>query len=181
MPEMQNPNTPLSQQAAEVRSLDRKSAPLLEAMIDLFGQGQEPHHRSFPEHFGPADNFVAISVYLQGFLKPRNPFRQRTGFAKGLFLQESLVGYLLYRLSETNDVFYGKPRWHCHIEDIVVDKRARGLGGASALISTLLAELAPWGECAVSGTVWDGNSASQALFQNQGFEPLSQSFFKVIS
>ncbi len=165
----------------EVHALDQKSAPLLDAMIDLFGQGQEPHHQSFPEHFGPADNREAISSYLQGFLKPRNPFRKRTGFAMGLYIDANLAGYLLYRLNETNDVFYGKPRWYCHIEDIVVDESARGSGGASALMSNLSAKLAPLGECAVSGSVWNGNSASEALFKKQGFEPLSQSFFKVIS
>ncbi|MEP1420599.1 MAG: GNAT family N-acetyltransferase [Erythrobacter sp.] len=178
---MQETGGRLSKEAAVVRPLDRKNTALLKSMIGLFEQGQEPHHQSFPQHFGPAVNRPAISAYLQGFLKPRNPFRSRYGFAKGLFIKDDLVGYLLYRMSETNDIFYGKPRWHCHIEDIVVHERARGLGGASALMGTLLDELSPLSECAISGIVWSGNSASQALFQKQGFKPLSQSFYKVIS
>lgn len=171
----------LSQIAAEVHPLGRRSTSMVEAMSVLFEQGQEPHHQAFPEHFGPAKNHAAITAYLQGFLKPRNPFRSRTGFAMGLFVEDKLVGYLLYRLNEASDVFYGRPRWHCYVEDIVVDQAARGLGGASALMSALLAEISSLGECAVSGTVWNGNSASQALFQKHGFKPLSQSFFKVFS
>lgn len=168
-------------QVIEVRPLGKRDAVLTKAMVELFRQGQAPHHRSFPDHFGPAENEAAVARYLQGFLKPRNPFRTQTGFAKGLFVNEKVSGYLLYRLSIRNDVFYGQPRWNCHIEDIVVDRAARGNGGASAMMSEVLAELSRKGECSVSGTVWKGNEASIALFQNHGFEPLSQSFHKLIS
>ncbi|MEM1053040.1 MAG: GNAT family N-acetyltransferase [Pseudomonadota bacterium] len=180
MTDMPSPQMPL-RPITEVRPLDRQSTTLIAAMIALFEQGQEAHHLSFPKYFGPADNRAEIAAYVQGFLKPRNPFRTRTGFAKGLFLGDSLAGYLLYRLRETNDVFYGRARWNCHVDDIVIDEDARGSGGASALMTALLAELQPLGECAVSGTIWNGNSASQALFEKHGFQSLSQSFHKVIS
>lgn len=162
-----------------VQDLDQRSAPLLKAMAGLFGQGQNPHHEAFPEHFGPAEEGPAIIHYLQGFLKPRNPLRHRHGFAKGLFVDGALAGYLLYRLNQSNHVFYGKMRWTCFVEDIVVDENARGLGGASALMGALMAEVEPLTNCAVSGTVWNHNSASEALFRKHGFEPLSQAFYKV--
>lgn len=180
MSDMNMRRASLPRTAAQVRPLGHRSAGLLEAMTGLFEQGQKPHHRSFPEHFGPGKNHEAIATYFKGFLKPRNPFRSRTGFAIGLFIEDNLVGYLLYKLNQTNDVFYGRRRWHCYVEDIVVDQSARGLGGASALMSALLAETSSLGNCSMSGTVWDGNAASQALFQKHGFEPLSQSFYKVL-
>lgn len=179
MTSLEQPNAPAAETALDVRALNRRTEGLVAAMAALFDQGQAPHHHSFPEHFGPGDNGAAIASYLQGFLRPRNPFRARTGFAKGLFLNDELAGYLLYRLNKTDDVFYGKVRWSCHIEDIVVDEAARGRKGASAMMSALLEELAPLGECAISGNVWNGNSASQALFESHGFEPLSQSYHKV--
>ena len=162
-----------------VAALDQRTQPLLEAMTELFAQGQEPHHEAFPDHFGPADDRAAITSYLQGFLKPRNPLRKRHGFAKGWFVDGTLAGYLLYRLSQTNNVFYGQTRWTCYVEDIVVDESARGLGGASALMGALLEEAERLPNCAVSGTVWSMNRASEALFLKHGFEPLSQAFYKV--
>lgn len=148
-------------------------------MTDLFQQGQESHHDAFPAHFGPADDRATIARYLQGFLKPRNPLRSRRGFAKGWYVDSTLAGYLLYYLHQSDNVFYGKPRWTCFIEDIVVSKEARGRGGASVLMDALLSELEPLENCAISGTVWNANSASEALFKKHGFEPLSRAFFKV--
>ncbi len=162
-----------------VAALDKRDAALLEAMISLFRQGQKPHHEDFPAHFGPAKDRSAIIQYIQGFLKPRNPLRKRYGLAKGWFVDGQLSGYLLYRLSQTDNVFYGKTRWTCYIEDIVVDENARRLGGASALMGALLAEIEPLEDCAVSGTVWNANSASEVLFRKHGFESLSQAFYKV--
>lgn len=162
-----------------VAALDKRDTALLEAMVGLFRQGQIPHHKAFPAHFGPAKDSAAIVQYIQGFLKPCNPLRKRYGLAKGWFVDGRLSGYLLYRLSQTHNVFYGKMRWTCFIEDVVVDKSARGLGGGSALMGALLAEIEPLEDCAVSGTVWNANSASEALFRKNGFEPLSQVFYKV--
>lgn len=164
---------------AQILTLDARTPALLEAMIDLFQQGQEPHHDAFPEHFGPAEDGAAIAQYLQGFLKPRNPFRTRSGFALGWFVDQALAGYLLYYLNLSNNVFYGKPRWTCFIEDIVVSERARGQGGGSALMGALLGQVEPLQNCAISGTVWKANSASEALFKKHGFEPLSKAFYKV--
>lgn len=159
--------------------MDARTPALLEAMTDLFQQGQKPHHDAFPAHFGPAEDRAVIMQYLQGFLKPRNPFRKRSGFALGWFVDGALAGYLLYYLNQSSNVFYGKPRWTCFIEDIVVSESARGQGGGSALMGALLAQVEPLENCAVSGTVWKANSASEALFAKHGFEPLSQAFYKV--
>lgn len=166
---------------SNVAKLDTRAPALLEAMTDLFQQGQKPHHRAFPEHFGPAQDRAAISEYLQGFLKPRNPFRKRSGFALGWFVDEALAGYLLYYLNQSNNVYYGKPRWTCFVEDIVVSESARGQGGASSLMGALLAKVEPLNDCAISGTVWNANSASEALFARHGFQPLSRAFYKVSS
>jgi GNAT superfamily N-acetyltransferase len=164
----------------EIKDLHRREDALLSKMAGLFEQGQKPHHDSFPEHFGPADDRAAIIQFLQGFLKPANPLRRRYGLAKGWYVDGQLSGYLLYRLSRSNNVFYGKPRWTCFVEDIVIDQSARGLGGASSLLNAVLEEASQYKNCAVSGTVWRGNAASEALFRKAGFEPLSQSFYKVI-
>ncbi len=168
-----------SDKIVEVRALHHRNGDLQHAMARLFQQGQKPHHEAFPAHFGPADDSEAIIHYFQGFLKTRNPFRQRRGFAKGLFVDGSLAGYLLYRLYKESSVFYGEPRWTCFVEDIVIDEHARGLGGASALMEALLTEVEPLSNCAMSGTVWNGNAASEGLFRKHGFEPLSQAFYKV--
>jgi len=47
------------------------------------------------------------------------------------------------------------------------------------MMSALLAQVEPLENCAISGTVWKANSASEALFKKHGFEPLSQAFYKV--
>ncbi len=170
---------PSSQRTNHVTRLNERTPSLLEAMTDLFEQGQKPHHDAFPDHFGPANDRAAITRYLQGFLKPRNPLRKRNGYAMGWFVDGTLAGYLLYRLHQTSNVFYGKTRWTCFVEDIVVDERTRGLGGASALMGALLQEAERLDNCAVSGAVWNMNPASEALFLKHGFEPLSQTFYKV--
>jgi len=153
----------------------------LPAMADLFRQGQQPHHAAFPDLFGPGDNGDAIARFLKGFLPPRNPFRKRRSFAKGWFVNGALCGYLLYRLYQNADVFFGKTRWVCFIEDIVIDHQARSLGGASALMDDLMDELASYKGCTVSATVWRGNDASHALFSKHGFDALSQSFYRIIT
>ena len=163
----------------EVRLLSQPNPELLEDMVRLFDQGQAPHHTAFPDHFGPANDIPAITGYLRGFFKPRNPFRTRRGFAKGWFVDDQLSGYLLYYLQETSNIFYGKTRWTCFVEDIVIGAEARSLGGASQLITALLAELEPLADCAISATVWSGNEASDALFRKHGFEALSKSFYRV--
>ncbi len=157
-----------------------QSAHLAE-MAKLFKQGQQPHHAAFPDLFGPADNSEAINTFLRGFLPSRNPFRKRSSFAKGWFVDGALRGYLLYRLYQRADVFFGDARWVCFIEDIVIDREARSMGGASGLMGDLMDELASYKGCAVSGTVWRGNDASGALFQKHGFDALSQSFYRMIA
>ncbi|MEP0190298.1 MAG: GNAT family N-acetyltransferase [Erythrobacter sp.] len=151
----------------------------LTSMLDLFAQGQRPHHESHPEHFGPGDNTEAIEAYLKGFLKGRNPLRKRTGFAKGWFVDGVLCGYLLYRLELREDVFYGRARWSCFVEDIVIDKNERASGAASALIELMLAEAESRGDCVFGATVWSGNEASARLFERHGFRAQSQTFYKV--
>jgi len=175
---MANAQNPANSET-RIEALVKRSPELLDAMVGLFQQGQQPHHEAFPDHFGPAQDRAPIINYLQGFLKPRNPLRSRTGFAYGWNVDGALAGYLLYRLNHSNDAFYGRERWTCHIEDIVVDETARGLGGASALMGALMKEVEPLENCAVSGTVWRMNTASEALFRKNGFEPLSQAFHKV--
>ena len=163
----------------EVLPLDRRDDALMDTMTSLFQQGQAPHHAAYPAHFGPADDQAAIRQYLQAFLKPRNPLRKRYGLAKGWYVDGALKGYLLYRLNQSRDAFYGKTRWSCFIEDVVVDESTRGLGGASALMSAMLAETETHDDCVVSGNVWRMNDASDALFRKHGFEPLSQTFYRV--
>ncbi len=165
--------------AANVQALDHRNSAWLDAMTALFQQGQSEHHSSYPAHFGPANDPKEIANYLQSFFKPRNPLRKRYGYAKGWFVDGALKGHLLYRLNRSRDIFYGKPRWNCFIEDIVVDENARGLGGASALMRALLDEIEKLDDCAVSGNVWRMNSASEALFRKHGFQPLSQTFYRV--
>jgi ribosomal protein S18 acetylase RimI-like enzyme len=175
---MAKPFPQQSQPATHIEALHSRSAALLDAMVHLFKQGQNPHHKAFPAHFGPAVDHMAIRRYLLDFLKPRNPLRNRAGFAKGWYVDGALAGYLLYRLGQTKNVFYGKTRWNCYIEDIVVDQRARGSCGGSELMQALWAEIEHLDDCVVSGTVWGNNAASQALFRKHGFEPLSQVFCK---
>jgi len=150
------------------------------SMVALFRQGQQPHHAAFPDQFGPGDNDAVIIRFLKGFQPRIHPFKKRHGFARGWFVDGALRGYLLYRLYETSDVYYGKSRWVCLVEDIVIDHHARLLGGATALIDDLMQQLARLENCSVSATVWKGNDASQALFQKHGFEALSQSFYRTI-
>jgi ribosomal protein S18 acetylase RimI-like enzyme len=173
-----------SNQTSAIIALDQPASDLVDAMVQLFVQGQEPHHVKFPEHFGPADDHAAITEYFRGFFGPRNPLRKllktRTGFAIGWFVEGVLSGYLLYRLQRTNNVFYGAERWTCFIEDIVVDEKTRGLGGATMLMDAVLTEAGSHKNCAISGTVWNANSASEALFRKHGFAPLSCAFYKVI-
>lgn len=170
---------------AYVEPLDAPSEPLIAAMAALFAQGQGPHHDAFPDHFGPASNRTEIEGYLRSFLEPQNPLREwlkgRQGYAKGWFVDGALAGYLLYRLHRSSNVFYGQERWTCFVEDIVVDTAARGMGGASALLGAVLSEAGNHKNCVISGTVWNGNSASEALFGKHGFEPLSRTFYKVSS
>ncbi|MGB7373066.1 N-acetyltransferase family protein [Pontixanthobacter sp.] len=163
-----------------VADLDAPTQPLLAVMVDLFQQGQTSHHAAFPAHFGPASDSAPIARYCRGFLKPRNPFRKRSGFAKGLFIDGVLAGHVLYRLNKGYNVFYGSPRWSCFIEDITITETARGTGGASALMEALLADMEALGQCVISGTVWNMNAASAALFTKHGFEPLSRAFHKVL-
>ncbi len=174
-------NPPLDSTSARsgVIALEKPVSAVIEPMIDLFQEGQGPHHTRFPILFGPAENRDAIADFLKGFFKPRNPFRRQTSFALGWYVDEDLSGYLLYRLSQSNNVFYGEARWTCFIEDVVVAKSAQGQGGASAMMATLIAILEPLENCAVSGTVWRGNEASTKLFTKHGFEPLSTSYYRV--
>lgn len=170
----------LTREQMQVADLNKPDTGLIEIMISLFRQGQKAHHEKFPEMFGPAEDDAAITSYLSGFFKPRNPLRKRSKFAKGWFVDGALSGYLLFQLYQTSNVFYGKARWTCFVEDIVIDEAARGKGGASALMGSLLAGIEQLDECAISGTVWNGNDASVALFEKHGFRPLSQSFCRVL-
>jgi len=179
MADIHSPSSSQSSPNTYVEPLVKRNAVLLEAMANLFEQGQKPHHEAFPDHFGPAQDRAAIIAYLRGFLRPRNPLRSRYGFAYAWFVDDALAGYLLYRLNHTHNAFYGQARWSCYIEDIVVDEGSRGLGGASALMDALTKAIEPLENCAVSGTVWKMNTASEALFHKHGFEPLSQSFYRV--
>ena len=171
---------PRTRERTHVADLNKRDTALIEVMIDLFRQGQKSHHENFPEMFGPAEDDAAIAAHLSCFFKPRNPLRKRSNFAKGWFVDGTLSGYLLFQLYEASNVYYGKTRWTCFVEDIVIDEAARGKGGASALMGSLLAEIERLDECAVSGTVWSGNDASIALFEKHGFHSLSQSFCRVV-
>lgn len=160
-------------------TLDKRDDALINAMISLFEEGQVPHHAAYPAHFGPAIDRAEIAQYVRTFLKPRNPLGKRYGYALGWYVEGVLKGYLLYRLTNSRDIFFGKARWSGFIEDVVVAENARGMGGASALMKALLAEVRPLGDCVISGHVWRMNDASEALFRKHGFEPLSQTFYKV--
>jgi ribosomal protein S18 acetylase RimI-like enzyme len=175
---MTAPKTPYAKDG-KIAAIDTFDQETTAAMVGLFKQGQAPHHEAFPEHFGPADDDGAIASYLRSFFKPRNPLRKHTGYAIGWYAQGTLKGYLLYRLYRSRDIFYGKPRWHCYVEDIVVDANARGTGAGSAMMAALLDKTAPLKNCCIAGTVWQMNSASQALFTRHGFEARSQTFYKV--
>ena len=151
----------------------------LDAMMNLFKSGQTPHHEKFPDVFGSADNHEQIKQYLSSFFKPKNPFRTRMNFAMGWFIDNELQGYLLYHLYESSNVFFGKTRWNCFVEDIVVSADHRSLGGASMLLAHLVEETKTREGCVVSATVWNGNEASEALFQKYGFSDLSKTFYRI--
>lgn len=153
----------------------------LDRMIALFQQGQQPHHQAFPDHFGPGDNHQAIAHYLKAFLPPKNPFRSRTQFAKGWFVDGAVMGYLIYQLYQRLDVFYGRPRWACFVEDITIDQSSRASGGASFLIDSLLGEIDTLPDYMLSATVWNGNAASQKLFEKYGFTAQSSCFYRMKS
>lgn len=172
--------TNASHENQEIRSFERSNSDVLGTMVQLFKQGQAPHHAMYPEHFGPANDIQAITNYLRGFFKPRNPFRDRVGYAKGWFVNDILCGYLLYYLNETSNVFYGKSRWNCYVEDIVVSDKTRSMGGASKLLDALLADLDHLSDCTIAASVWNGNAASEALFKKHKFDTLSQSFYRVL-
>jgi len=153
----------------------------LDAMADIFKHGQEQHHEAFPDVFCAADNHDEIVRYIRTFLKPGNPFRTRRNFSLVWILDNELRGYMLYQLYETSNVFFGKKRWTCFVEDIAVDPDYRSLGGASMLVDYLTVKLDGLGDCIASAQVWKGNDASEALFRKYGFDDLSKTFYRTIA
>jgi len=152
----------------------------LEKMSEIFKSGQMLHYQAFPEIFCSADDEDAVLRYLRTFCKPKNPFKTRRKFALAWFVNNEVHGYLLYHLHKTSDVFFGRERWMCFIEDIAIDNSSRSKGGASQLINHLMTELKTLGNCLVSAQVWRGNEPSEALFSKYNFDAKSKHFYCVI-
>jgi len=93
-------------------------------------------------------------------------------------IDDSVKGYLLYQLYETNNIFYGKTRQICFVEDIAVDPDTRGLGGASMLLDYLNTKTDKLDNCLTSATIWNGNAASEKLFRKYGFADQSKAFYR---
>jgi len=148
----------------------------LNAMVEIFSAGQIDHHEKFPDIFDPPTDKAAINHYLQSFLKPRNPLRKRQNFSIGWFCDDRLCGYLLYRFYQRSDIFFGKDRWICFVEDIAVHPDHHQKGAASSMMSYIKDLSLAHKNCLFSAQIWRGNEASEALFKKFGFTQNSSHF-----
>ena len=152
----------------------------LAQMVTIFAHGQDQHHTTFPDIFGAPDNDAKIMDYLRSYLKPRNPMRTRRNFSLSWMVDNEVGGFILYQLYSTANVFYGRQRWICFIEDIAIDPVHRSKGGASALLESLLEQVKELDNCIVNAQVWRGNEASNALFRKYGFDDKAMNFCRVL-
>lgn len=152
----------------------------LPAMCEIFKAGQRDHHAMYPEIFCKPDDEEKILVYLGGFLKPRNPLRTQKRFAEGWYEEGVLLGYLLYQIHQTSDVFFGNNRWSAYVDDIAVSEAARGNGIGSKLLNSLVQKVEERGGGMVSGQVWKQNESSEALFGKAGFDAVATQFYRVL-
>ena len=151
----------------------------LESMTRLFEDGQVFHHQLFSEIFCKPDNHEEIETYLASYLKPKNFMRKRRCFAMCSFHEDQMQGYLLYQLHKSSNVFFGQDRWFGYVVDIAVDQRFRKMGVATNLLSFLDEQIQNLGGGLISGQVWNGNAASEKLFENNGFEWTAKQFYRV--
>ncbi len=141
----------------------------IDAMVKIFSAGQSTHYENFPDIFEPPTDKQAIRNYIQSFFKPRNPLRTRNKYSIGWIIDDKLCGYLLYHLYQTSDIFFGKNRWVCFVEDIAVDPGHHKQGGATLMMSHLKTLADNHQNCLFSAQIWRGNEASKALFKKFGF------------
>ncbi len=150
------------------------------AMCEIFKSGQIYHQNLFPDIFCAPDNEEKICAYIQGFTKPRNPFRTRRKFSYACFNNDVLEGYVLFQLYNNSNVFFKNDRWFAHIEDIAVGENFRKNGTASKLMNSLISRVDGLGGGVISGQVWRGNEASGNLFAKSGFSSHAQDFYRVL-
>ena len=152
----------------------------LEPMADIFKSGQWHHNKAFPNIFCEPNDHDEIVRYLRGFLKPKNPFQTRRNFSLVWTVDDEARGYVLYQLYRSSNVFFGRARWTCFVDDIAIDSAFRGRGGASMLMETLIKKVETLPNCVVSGQVWKKNDASEALFRKFGFSDEAKTFYRTI-
>ena len=152
----------------------------LSDMTAIFVEGQRAHVEAFPDIFEPPEDLTAISRYLAGFLPGRNPWRTRRNFALVWIVENRARGMILYEYYQTQSIFFRKGSWLAFVLDIAIAESHRRQGGAQALFSAFNDHIAARPPTIVSGQVWNGNDASVALFERQGFDARSKHFFKVL-
>lgn len=158
----------------------------LHQMVEIFKDAQNYHHDSFPEIFSDINNSdderTAIENYLQGYFKPGFSFRnkRRSNFSYAIVSNNIVHGYLLYNLKKSSDIFFGKDRWSCFVEDIATAESYRGKGVASRLIDRLMTEIADLENCRISAQVWRGNNSSIKLFEKFGFDQKSSVLYRTL-
>lgn len=148
----------------------------LQTMADIFKNGQQLHHDNFPDIFCPPADKAEIEYYLRGYLKPKNPFRTQRKFTTSWIIEDQVAGYLLYQLSNSSNVFFGKNKWHCFVDDIAIHPEYSGRGGASTLLNDLSEKLSALDNCTITAQVWRGNEASEALFKKFHFDDYSKNY-----
>ena len=148
-------------------------------MVAIFRQGQNQHHDLFPKIFCPPDNQEKIVQYLNGYLKPRNPLRTRKNYSLVWCIDDIPVGYVLYQIHHSSNVFFGDDRWMCFVDDIAIDTAHHGKGGGSTLLQRVIEHTEQLKNCIIHAQVWRGNEASKALFNKFNFDDTAINFYRL--
>lgn len=143
----------------------------LPSVYALLRMTHEDHKERFPDLFNAEDTNVdnKLAAHFCPYLKTPFSFKRRTKCAIGYETNEEMLGYLLYVLGPDG---HRSGKQSCVITDIAVRPESKQQGIASAMINELLKRISPLEECSIYAHIWEGNTASEALFRGAGFSPL---------
>lgn len=168
----------------QIVDLKRRHLP---AMIDLRLETQAKHHALLPELFEREVDRNVMRKDLKSYLRPWWPFGQRSRFARGWVIGETLAGYALFRIGFRADNALMTSRSLVLINDIAVHADWRGRGLARALLGDIEVQIATRrllsdGEKAeMIAVIWEGNSASSGVFSKEGFCPEYTSYSRMLT